>query len=271
MPVQFLPSSSYVGMEVTTPDEVGINVGSHIAAVRFSNDKKPTKAYVKFCGPSAHDLFYEILGYILAHNLGIKQPPRAGMIIVPLNPIRQHGGSLPNWIPKEEKVMPAFCTELSPDRSIRYLYKTDSLMTKKYQELFNGCHNWYACVSAFDEWLANNDRNAGNILQLSDRVYSIIDHGRIFDNQPPSLVHTKDLSSVNLMRSVIPPLGDKSVERLNNSMAEASNKHDLARNKALPSIARWLKFFNNIDKSIVLKFMEERSKINWMEDRVGVI
>jgi hypothetical protein len=270
MPVQFLHSSSYAGMETLNPEQVGINVGSHIAAVRFEGDKAPTKAYVKFCGPSEHDLFYEILGYILAQNLGIKQPPRAALIIAPLDLIRKHGGVLPDWIPKNAQSMPAFCTELSPSRSISYLYKADALLAK-YQDLFINCHNWYASVTAFDEWLANNDRNGGNILQLSPNVYSIIDHGRLFDNKSPSIIHTKGLLAKNLMRGVITGMGDKNVEKLNNSMALASGKHNPARSKALPSIDKWLKIFNQIDESIVLKFIQERSEANWMEDRVGVI
>jgi hypothetical protein len=270
MPVQLLHQSSYAGMEVRKPDQTGINVGTHIAAVRFNANSNPSQAFVKFCGPSEHDLFYEVLGYTLAHHLGIRQPPRAAVIIVPLDLIRKSGGLIPDWIPKTITAIPAFCTELSPSRSISYLYETDAIMAK-YQHLFKDCHNWYACVSAFDEWLANNDRNAGNILQLSPEVYSVIDHGRLFDNKPPSAVHTRDLKSDNKMYSVIPSLGVKNVEKLNNSMAAASSNHDNARNKALPAIAKWLKIFNQIDEEIVLRFIQERSESNWMEDRVGVI
>jgi hypothetical protein len=272
MLVKFLPSSAYMGIEVQNPEETGITEGSHIAAINFPGEKRPVRCYVKFCGPQEYDLFYEILGYTLAHKLGIKQPDKAGVIIVPIKRIRDNGGIVPRWIGSDVEYYPAFCTQESPVRSIRYLYNTNALLLSKYQDLFINNHNWYSTVSAFDEWLANNDRNGGNILKLSDKVYSIIDHGRLFDNKAPSNVHTKDLVSENKMHDVINnTLGDKDREKLNNSMAAASHNHSNARYKSISEIKEWLTFFDGIDESIVNSFIDERSRENWMENRVGVI
>lgn len=273
MKVEFLPSTSYLGIEVQNPQEIGISEGSHIAAIEFPGDKRPTRSYVKFCGPEEFCLFYEILGYTLAHYLQLKQPDRAAVVIVPIQKLLDVGAGLPEWIPEGTEYMPAFCTVEAPVRSIRYIYNTDDLLRSKYAEIFKKCGSWYACVAAFDEWLANNDRNGGNILMLSDSVYSIIDHGRLFDNKHPNVKrHTKDLISQNLMKLVIEEKGaERDIDVLKNGMTIASHKHSSATKNSEAEIKQWIERFQSIDEEVVLRFIKDRCEGNWMEDRVGVI
>lgn len=69
--------------------------------------------------------------------------------------------------------------------------------------MFHSCKNWYGAIAAFDEWLANVDRNAGNILKLSSNVYSIIDHGRIFGNLDHNNLNDTEFRHENLMKGLI--------------------------------------------------------------------
>lgn len=291
MSIALLDESYYLGAQCPNPDEVGVSEATHIAAVKFSAEDKPTRAYIKFCGPDEVDfhelgeltldqiglihekrLFNEILAYTLAHHLHIKQPPRAAVIILPLTKFRENNWPIPHWIPDNVDRIPAWCTEESPSRSISYIYKTENLIRQHYLQIFQSCKNWYGTVSAFDEWLANTDRNGGNILKLSSNVYSIIDHGRIFNNLDFSALINTNISSRNIMRNLV-ELGSNHGEhnKLYSAMVMASDSHKPALDKSITEIKKWLNLFNSIDEATVLRFIEDRSSDSWMSNRLGVL
>lgn len=292
MSIPLLNESFYLGAQCIDLDYTGVSPATHIAAVKFSAEDKPTRAYIKFCGPDKVDyqelgqltpdqidlifekrLFNEILAYTLAHHLHIKQPPRAAVIILPLNKFRENNWPIPHWIPDYLDRIPAWCTEESPSRSISYIYKTGGpSVFLQYTNMFQNCKNWYGTVSAFDEWLANSDRNGGNILKLSSNVYSIIDHGRVFNNLSFSALTNTDIVSRNIMRDAI-EIGSKHDDhnKLYSTMVMASDSHKPALDKSITEIKKWLNFFNSIDEATVLRFIEDRASNSWMSNRLGVI
>ena len=291
MPISLLDESFYLGAQCIELDYTGVTPATHIAAVKFDKDDKPTRAYVKFCGPDSVDyqelgklnleqiglifekrLFNEILAYTLAHHLQIRQPPRAAVIVLPLKKFRENDWPLPQWIPDSLDRIPAWCTEESPSRAISYIYKTEDLIVNHYFQIFESCKNWYGAVSAFDEWLANRDRNGGNILKLSPKVYSIIDHGRIFNNLDFSALSNTNIESRNIMRNLIERSRDRGhLSKLYNAMVLASDNHKPALDKSINDIKKWINFFNSIDEDTVLRFIKDRASDSWMSDRLGIL
>lgn len=280
-----LPAENYCGPQGPDPDSVGITAGTHTAAIMFPGEKHPKRCYVKFLGPDGngvypHDvtnsfvvrrLLNEVSAYTLAHHLKIRQPPRAAVILIEKSIFIANKWPLPPWADTESHVA-LWCTEEETARNITYIYKTDALLEWAYQNMFKEVTNWYGSVSAFDEWVANNDRNGGNILKISDKVFSIIDHGRAFFNLPYSCVNSPGSHYRNIMLEVIESSKSaKDSSTLYSSMLFSADKHDDAFNKSYKELAAWADIIGNADFGSIIEFLRERSQVGWMRNRLGMV
>lgn len=271
MPVKLLPVTAYRGVEALEPEETGRSHGTHIASVQFE-ESLISQAYVKFCGPSEHTLFNEVLGYLLTHHLEIMQPRFGAVIVVPVAKLRKTTNLVPDWVPYEDEY-PAWCTEVVKAKSLNVKYNyTERQMVEKYFQIFKSSKSWFSSVAAFDEWVINTDRNAGNILQLSPRVFSIIDHGKIFDNSVAwRALGANGLNNRNILRKVIEAKGEPHKTELHKAMAAHSERHQAVLHKAKPAITDWANLFDNIDSYIVNVALKSRSDINWLKDELRII
>ncbi|MGJ8686120.1 MAG: hypothetical protein ACSHWQ_01485 [Spongiibacteraceae bacterium] len=267
MPVKLLPDSAYRGVEAADPDEVGRSYGTHVASVKFE-EGVISPAYVKFCGPKERPLFNEVLGYLLAHHLEIRQPRFGAVIIVPVEKLRKTTNLVPNWVPRQ-KNYPAWCTEVVQAKSLNIQYNLCAQkMVDKYFEIFKSSKSWYSSVAAFDEWVMNTDRNAGNILQLSPKVFSIIDHGRLDET---TWHWFTGLNKSNILRQAVEDRGEPHRTELHNAMALHAERHHEVITSVLPDIESWIDRFDTIDKSATRDALTARSTPNWLKDELRVI
>lgn len=120
-------------------------------------------------------LLNEIVGYTVAHHAGLPQP-HAGLI-------RLQREQLLLLFPKariqEDGIVCFVSVEAhDPANSTTGMAKAlFSALADLQQELLG----WkrFAAVMAFDTWLANVDRNTGNLIRIGPREFSIIDHSDV--------------------------------------------------------------------------------------------
>lgn len=123
----------------------------------------------------------EITGYVLANRFGLAQPAPACVIRAPLRQLalssapRRHGSWL-RVLTKCRDTWPAFCTQAIQSPTPWHHYG-GSLSEALIQDL----RNWpdAAKTMAFDEIIANLDRNLRNLLRIGPGQYALIDHGRL--------------------------------------------------------------------------------------------
>lgn len=121
------------------------------------------------------EVINEITGYILASAANQRVPARAALIWVPIKSLPQ---PLPHWLKNvNQELWPAWCTSDEGVDSIKLYYSAELRLVK--DELKKSKESPF--IVAFDDWIANNDRNIENLLRLSEGHYSFIDHGRILD------------------------------------------------------------------------------------------
>jgi hypothetical protein len=137
------------------------------------------KMYSAMSGRS-RGLANEVVGYILAQRYGLQQPYPACIARVPLK--RLDLAALPRchaWLRDLAKVTdhyPAFCTRsLSAPTPWAYFGE------KAVEAMLDELRRWPNAVRAmaFDDIIANVDRNLRNLLRTGECEYALIDHGRL--------------------------------------------------------------------------------------------
>jgi hypothetical protein len=143
-------------------------------------------------------------------------------------------------------------------------------LADRYQQFFTNSPEWYSKVSAFDEWLCNVDRNAGNVIQLSTKVWGIIDHGKILSGAPALGNLPLDMQGHNQLMLAVGFSGcTKSTEKLHSQMVLSAASHEDAFAKCEDSIKEWLEIFKSTAPKNVLEFVAMRASSGWMPQRVG--
>ncbi|CFQ33783.1 TPA: hypothetical protein ACMY33_000620 [Yersinia enterocolitica] len=138
------------------------------------------QSYVKiFSDHQAIGVFNEILGYLLSKSQDLPVPPKAGILILP--------DGLKNEISLPVSPI-AFVTSKVAGNSPSSFYNIQDMIS--YDALKNILAGWDKLdkTIAFDEWVANQDRNLGNVLINSSEQITLIDHS----NMPVDLVWTPD-------------------------------------------------------------------------------
>ncbi|WEV48131.1 hypothetical protein OZX61_07480 [Acinetobacter sp. ESL0695] len=186
MGIIVLPESSYLtSHEMVTEGQMGV---TRKASIEW-DDGTIRKCYVKVY-PSINRIMKicnELTGFLLAKTLGLKQPDSAALI--PLNKI-YYSDYLPAIdINNTETVWAWITTECGSSikgvfqlNNIEELYEQDPIGTQqKIAHAFNLICDQKNLpeLIAFDDFIANNDRNIGNLVMVGDGEMGIIDHGEI--------------------------------------------------------------------------------------------
>lgn len=186
MSIIVLPESSYLtSHELVTEGEMGV---TRKASIEW-DDGTIRKCYVKVY-PSFNRIMKicnELTGFTLAKALGLKQPE--GAAIIPLNKIFYSDYMSVTDLNNSEIVWAWITTECGSSlkgifqlNNIEHLFRVDPITTqKKINHAFSLICNQKNLpeLIAFDDLIANNDRNIGNLVMLGDGEMGIIDHGEI--------------------------------------------------------------------------------------------
>lgn len=239
MGIIVLPESSYLtSHELVTEGEMG---ATRKASIEW-DDGTIRKCYVKVY-PSINRVMKicnELTGFLLAKALGLKQPE--GAALIPLN--KMYYSDYLSVIDKNnpEIVWAWVTTECGSSvkgvfqlNNFEELYKQDPVATQqKLNHAFNLICDQKNLpeLIAFDDFIANNDRNIGNLVMIGDGEMGIIDHGEILGRinwmqNLPSLDKNQAFANVllNILNQQIITSKDLSKFNVKHKAVEAKNQH----------------------------------------------
>ena len=190
--LQYLPFKNY--KKFLNPAVDGcMGLMTHVAQVVWS-DGVQRDSYVKFYGENKkRALLNEAIGYLLINSLKLPQPEFAGFMAFEISEeltpdiwnqvsaVDRYRGITYAWV----------CTNTNGINRRVELDQASSPEVKKYLEahLIEALKNWDKLPHLImcDDLLANNDRNLGNLLELPNKTFTLIDHGGILygDNWSP--------------------------------------------------------------------------------------
>lgn len=169
----------------------GLMALTHVALIvhRGIQVRAFVKAYDKH---DSFKLLAEIVGYTLAHFTGIPQPGGAGILFVPGAKLRELaqkklGTQTDNIQFEDDHLCFATVEVVDADggrvRTFGQATDWEAIGSKQQKKaFFTLVEKWphFARLVALDACIANEDRNLGNVLWVSEKSFVVIDHGEIF-------------------------------------------------------------------------------------------
>lgn len=232
MPIPLLPQNAYLGF-LETLASPGVEL-SQIARVRFPDG--PRRAYCKLYPPNSLGLANELTGHLLGQALGLAVPSRAAVLMVPNAAVP----SPPAWLrASPHPATPAWCTQDMATPSIRFVFdlRAPAALAAVRAELLASGETPH--VVAFDDWIANTDRNLGNLLRLGKGRYLLIDHGHALGGpawMPTSLLRaTREFA--NTLRRLLSPAA--TTPAFTDTLADCCRQHAAALDQARPELLHW--------------------------------
>lgn len=185
MSISVLPDTAYItSHELISGGQMG---ATRKASIEW-DDGSIRKCYVKVYPEQERirKIFNELTGFLLGNAIGILQPDSAA--IMPLNELFFEDYGIRKdtedtfvwaWVTSEcgESVSGIF----QLNKTIESLKKDIQNTNKKYLNALSliCSQDNISQVIAFDDFIANDDRNIGNIVMTGDGNMGIIDHGEI--------------------------------------------------------------------------------------------
>ncbi len=161
----------YLGF-VALPAE-GISALTHLAYVKDPTTNTQQRAYLKLFTEPDKQFVNEVTGYLLAAHAGVTQPSRGFVQHVPITVLQSLYPRLK--FPVNRSTLPLWGTsDLGAGTAKHYFHTVTPALIKDLQ-------GWdkLPTAMAFDEWVANIDRNIGNLVRLAAGQYAVIDHGHV--------------------------------------------------------------------------------------------
>lgn len=232
MPIQILNDSAYRGF-LAEVDSPGIEA-SHIAHIAFQEGT--IRAYIKVYPPRTNGLANEITGHLLAEALGLAVPARAAVLLIPAAAIPNP----PPWVHEQPAdAIAAWCTQDMAWPSIKFTYRLapGADLAPIVAELRQSPATKE--IIALDDWMANVDRNLGNLLRLAKGRYLLIDHGHCLsgrDWMPPDLADPAT-QFANKLRQLLGRYAESPDFR--SQLADCCRLHADALAAIHPELAQW--------------------------------
>ena len=204
----------------------GLSAFTHLARVNIRGIE--ARAYVKaYDRRSTAKTLGEVIGYTLGSHAELPQPAMAALVAVPGVVLRQKAVGMhraDGTALEFDDQHICFATlevvgyEGGRVRSFAAVNGwSDSRIARDELEciLFPWAEKWphFGRLAAFDAWVANVDRNLGNVLWISDKQFLVIDHGELFaglaapvdgnDSWPAVETHTGQMFPHKLMDTLI--------------------------------------------------------------------
>jgi hypothetical protein len=258
MPITILDDHAYSSYLAPLPDP-GIEA-SHLARVRFPGEDTPRRVYVKLYPENARGLVNEVTGHLLAEAAGLPVPTRSAVILVPKQAITD----LAPWARRlRRRTLVGWCTEDMAAPSIKFHFALNPhahelTFQKVVAELRDSTIT--PAVIALDDWIANVDRNLGNLLRLRKGDYLLIDHGRIFGGPDWSAASLADTASLrtNIVGALLGAHARTPRYRL--ALAGlARNSHATALGDVCAELLDWWSvLLEDADMEIAATFLDDR-------------
>lgn len=207
-----------------------------------------------------HQLLNEIIGYILGFYLDLPQPKGYVLLLSKSEQTKIFGISNP-----KTDTYPVWATEQIDGKSASFIYTRCSTILKddlsKWDKLYN--------TIAFDDLIANIDRNLGNLIRVSSGQYQLIDHGMLFNNHSIRSHHI-DCKTINhnrlyqsCLKQRIKQHSNQSTKKIHHvEIGASARNHSTAIYKAMPEILFWTKRLTPGHERKLYKYLATRSKIN---------
>lgn len=177
--IQLLKPSDYRNFKCWVTDVNNVNP-VFVSSFKHPSEVKPIDMYAKIYSLRGTDrsIFNEILGYLMAHALGIPQPKHACIALVPTERLRKDmvGSALNSSLSDEvfqNEVFPVFCTSKIDKSKTAFQY--NDLVEAIASEL----PKWpdMGKAVAVDNTIANIDRHVNNLVRTGVSKYHLIDNG----------------------------------------------------------------------------------------------
>ncbi|MEQ4902893.1 hypothetical protein [Enterobacter hormaechei] len=171
--IEVLNEASFKSV-LSKPSE-GLMAYTYLCLIEWP-DGKQRQCYVKmFAVQQGIGVFNEILGYLLTKAEGLPVASKAGLLILP-DAVR----SLAN----KPVASVAFVTSrVEGNTPSSFYHINDMLKFESLNKILDGWDKLHQTI-AFDEWVANQDRNLGNLVIDSHCSVTLIDHS----NMPVDIV-----------------------------------------------------------------------------------
>ncbi|MCG9076222.1 hypothetical protein [Laribacter hongkongensis] len=212
------------------------------------------QAYVKAFPPDSRGLINEVTGWILAGTRRLTQPRFAWLIWLPWEVITRTWPER-DWGDYDPAGYPAFATlRLAgsvPNTRINHRSGSDLAELASWPKLPDKI--------AFDEWVANADSNAGNLIRLAPGRFAGVDHGEIFGGQywEASTLPNWQGGSTKLWHIVADTYGRS---ELASAIRTAAAHHDSTLTGALPALYTfWLHALEDSDIGAVVRWIKARA------------
>lgn len=266
--IPILPSHAWVEFR-GLPKTKGLNQTTHLASIK-APDGRLHRCYVKMVPPDWPTPLTEAIAWLLAEALDLPRPMFAAIVTVPIPKLRQHMPLDQHWLKHNEYL--AFCAEVvdgkSPVQGWRW---TAWYRLKKFYQ-----RQEVRRISAFDQWLENQDRHAGNLLKRANGECVPIDNEHVLYSLLWASVGIA-FGHNSLLNEATKYMSPEGLKRFKVEMANFGKQHEQAFNIANSQLEATVKALVRdpvIAETIwqtVSNFLQARAKPEWMPAQLGVI
>lgn len=247
-----------------------VNLGSsftHIALIDFDGHRAP--AYVKIDRQGHANLFNEALGYAACRLLNVPAPAYAAIVdVLPQQLLKL--SNVPDWVKAYRGPLKAWVSEDMASDSLAQLFRSGADNTALWRAVLKSVSG--AQIAALDEFLANGDRNDGNLLYLSSKRFAAIDHGWALSKPYWHRFGITDIDQSNIRRQAEELLAGKDLDNFLSAMTLSADRHFDCWKSLRNVIQALLPYAPPGDmKDEVIPFLEPRTARAWMAERLGQI
>jgi len=258
---------------------LGANPTTHLATIRYPVQNAPVISVVKLLPPQGHQACNEAIAWLFLRAAGVAIPKHAALLaiserkmvaVLGRKAVAKHlvsNGYVMAWAAQKlnfASIQVMFAGHVGDDRWLKAM-----------------CTLQGAAIAAFDEAFLNVDRNTGNILFMNNSAFVPIDHEMIFGLQPwniGNLIDTRaDSDSLACLKKGIARgrVTQDAYNMARNRMVMYAQSHALALQACEQEVkALLLQVYPDEGcqmASRVLSFVTERTLLEWMADRLGVV
>lgn len=239
----------------------------HMAEVDFDGHVAP--AYVKIEDPGQATLVNEALGYLACRILNIPTPAYAAILDIEPHQLANVPG-VPNWVFSSPGPVKAWAAEDMGADCLAQLYSGLEEENDLLMALMRSPDG--PKIAALDEFLANADRNNGNVLHVSAAKFAAIDHGAVLGSPFWNVMGLNDTGLTDLSRHAQRLLDSKALGKFQSSVIFSADEHAQGW-ASIEGLARALLVHAPVCEYTqqVIPFLKERSAPLWMATRFGKV
>lgn len=273
LPARVITENSYKRF-IGCVESRGWNASTHLAEVDFGEGNEEAVVKVLTEDATWPQTGNEAIGYVLAKVGEIPAPAKAAILVADAEALRARmGTAYPAHAPEEGDVL-AWCASLLPH------LKTATWADAEQDAVLLSvlCSEAGAQIAAFDTWLCNADRNAGNLLRLPGGKWAVIDHelicnGVLGDWRKGTIDHLPATSTLHSKAQQFHSAGRltaKQLADLEARMLLAAEQHGAVATEAKPRLGYLLEqIYPDSTPENVLTFVTNRAAPPWMRDMLS--